>query len=200
MTIEDFRFTSSDITSLIPLRDASFPDSTGYTSWGGIGKSNYSLADFAEDILPGSDVADMTINQLNAALIECNIMPLDLDVYEGEVGFSIRVGNEYFIIPGGKDGKVYFKAAQFQMGKPVLSCQDPEFPTDFWTGTDIASIILDADHNIDKDAIVYLARCLWEQSDAKHSPREIAENAAASGWIEDFYYGKMPESYKKYFV
>jgi len=200
MTIEDFRFSSSDITSLIPLRDASFPDSTGYTSWGGKGHSNYSLADFAGDILPDSDMAGMTINQLNAALIECNLMPLDLDVYEGEVGFSIRVDNEYFIVPGERFGKRYFKAAQFQMGKPVLSCQDPESPTDFWTGTDIAEIILNADNSIDKDAIVYLARCLWEQADAEHSPREIAENAAAQGWLDDYHYGKMPESYKEHFA
>lgn len=200
MAIEDFRFSSSDITSLIPLRDASFPDSTGYRSWGGKGHSNYSLADFAGDILPGFDVADMTINQLNAALIECNLMPLDLDVYEGKVGFSIRVDNEYFIVPGEKDGKMYFKAAQFQMGKPVLSYQDPEFPTDFLTGTDIAGIILDVDHSIDKDAIVYLSRCLWERADAEHSPREIAEKTAAQGWLDDYHCGKMPESYKKYFA
>lgn len=191
MTIEDFRFETSDIMELIPLEDAAFPNSDGETDWGGIGnKLNYSLADFAEDILPGSDVADMTINQLNAALIECNIMPLDLDVYEGEVGFSIRVDNAYFVVPGEKNGKIFFKSAQFHMRKPVLSLEDPEIPTDFWVGEDLVNIIFKVEPRVNIAAAVCLAKQLWKECREGADPQAVAEAAARKGLLNDFLYGQ----------
>jgi hypothetical protein len=200
MTIEDFRFETSDIMELIPLEDAAFPNSDGETDWGGKGHLNYSLDDFAGDILPNFDITSMNIDEVNSALIECNLMPLDIDVYDGETGYAIKVDNAYFVVPGEKNGKIFFKSAQFHMRKPVLSLEEPEIPTDFWTGEDLVNIIFKAEPRVNIAAAVYLAKQLWEACREGADPQAVAETAVSKGWLDDYHYGKMPESYKKDFA
>lgn len=186
MTIEDFRFETSDIMELIPLEDATFPNSDGKTDWGDKEHSNYSLDDFAEDILPDFDITSMNIDEVNSALIERNLMPLDIDVYDGETGYAIRVDNEYFVVPGEKNGKIFFKSAQFHMRKPVLSLEEPEIPTDFWTGEDLVKIIFQVEPRVNITAAVYLAKQLWKECREGADPQTVAETIARKGWFNDF--------------
>jgi hypothetical protein len=186
MTIEDFRFETSDIMELIPLEDATFPNSDGKTDWGDKEHSNYSLDDFAEDILPDFDITSMNIDEVNSALIERNLMPLDIDVYDGETGYAIRVDNEYFVVPGEKNGKIFFKSAQFHMRKPVLSLEEPEIPTDFWTGEDLVKIIFQVEPRVNIAAAVYLAKQLWKECREGADPQTVAETTVRKGWFNDF--------------
>jgi hypothetical protein len=154
----------------------------------------------AGDLLPDFNVASMTINQVNATLIGLNFEPLDFDFYDGECGYAIRADNNYFIVPGISQGKPFFKSKRFHMCKPVLSTDVLECPDDFWTGKELAEIILKTDPHVHRDAIVYLAQELWKACKVGDHPQIVADRAVARGWLEDFRYGKMPESYKELFV